>query len=153
MPRLEFWYEFASTYSYLSAMRIAPMAHAAGVEVVWKPFLLGPIFQAQGWHTSPFRIYPSKGRYMLRDLQRLAAERGLPPFALPAAFPANSVPAARLAIIGARDGWVAAFTRAVFQAEFAEQADIADASVLGRILGQLGLDQAQLLASIERPEH
>ena len=152
MPRLEFWYEFASTYSYLSAMRIASMAQTAGVEIAWKPFLLGPIFRAQGWHTSPFRIYPSKGRYMLRDLERLTAQRGLP-FALPPAFPANSVPAARLAIIGAREGWVANFTRAVFHAQFAEQADIADASVLRRILGQLGLDQAQLLASIERAEH
>jgi 2-hydroxychromene-2-carboxylate isomerase len=47
-PRLEFWYEFASTYSYLSAMRIEALAAAAGVAVEWKPFLLGPIFKAQG---------------------------------------------------------------------------------------------------------
>src|SRR5262245_65550787 len=104
MPRLEFWYEFASTYSYLSAMRIASMAQTAGVEIAWKPFLLGPIFCAQGWHTSPFRIYPSKGRYMVRDLERLMAQRGLP-FALAPAFAANGVSAASRADIGAGDGW------------------------------------------------
>ena len=41
---LEFWFEFASSYSYLSVMRIEPLARDAGVEVLWCPFLLGPVF-------------------------------------------------------------------------------------------------------------
>ena len=151
IPELEFWYDFASTYSYLSAMRIEAMAQAAGVKLAWRPFLLGPIFQAQGWSTSPFRLYASKGRYMRRDVERLAAERGLA-FALPHRFPANSLAAARLAIIGAEQSWIAPFTRAIFAAQFAEQADIADHSVLRRILDRLGLDQARLFASIEDPD-
>src|SRR3712207_6768348 len=53
-PLLEFWYEFSSTYSYLSAMRIEAAAGEAGVAVVWRPFLLGPVFKAQGWDSSPF---------------------------------------------------------------------------------------------------
>jgi len=57
--RLEFWYEFASTYSYLSAMRMEARVAEAGVEVAWRPFLLGPIFHAQGWNTSPFNLYPA----------------------------------------------------------------------------------------------
>ena len=60
-PRLDFWFEFASTYSYPAAMRIAELAHARGVSVRWRPFLLGPIFKAHGWTTSPFNIYPAKG--------------------------------------------------------------------------------------------
>ncbi|MFY8141668.1 MAG: DsbA family protein, partial [Caulobacter sp.] len=40
---IEFWYEFASTYSYPAAMRIEALAEEAGVEVVWRPFLLGPL--------------------------------------------------------------------------------------------------------------
>lgn len=58
---IEFWFDFASTYSYLSAMRIEPLATDAGFEVYWKPFLLGPIFASQGWNGSPFNIYPAKG--------------------------------------------------------------------------------------------
>jgi 2-hydroxychromene-2-carboxylate isomerase len=144
-PRVEFWHEFASTYSYLSAMRIEALAKSAGVEVVWKPLLLGPIFRAQGWDTSPFNIYPAKGKYMVRDMERLAAERGLP-FKLPSSFPQNSLHAARLAIIGHAEGWGIAFTRAVYEAQFAERADIGDKRVLLAILAQLGLDAEALLA-------
>ena len=50
-PALDFWFDFASTYSYLAAGRIGPLAAEAGVEVRFRPFLLGPIFKAQGWDT------------------------------------------------------------------------------------------------------
>jgi len=124
-PRLEFWYEFASTYSYLSAMRIEAMASEAGIGIVWKPFVLGPIFNAQGWNTSPFNIYPAKGRYMVREMDRLTAKYGLP-FRMPSPFPQNSLYAARLALIGHDEGWGPAFTRAVYTAEFADGEDISD---------------------------
>jgi 2-hydroxychromene-2-carboxylate isomerase len=150
MPRLEFWYEFASTYSYLSAMRIESLAKQAGMEIEWRPFLLGPIFKAQGWDTSPFNLYPAKGRYMIRDLERLAGKRGLA-FHMPSPFPANSLKAARLALIGAEEGWVAPFSRAVFEAEFARHQNIADSAVLTDILASLGLDSARLFRRAEEP--
>lgn len=149
--KLEFWYEFASTYSYLSAMRIESLASAAGVAVEWKPFLLGPIFQAQGWHTSPFNLYPAKGRHMVRDIERIVAERGLR-FALPGTFPQNSLQASRVALLGSDEGWVAPFTRAVYLAEFADGADIADRAVLAAILRGLGLDPVRIIARIDQPD-
>lgn len=144
MARLEFWYDFASTYSYLSAMRIETAATAAGVEIVWRPFLLGPIFKAQGWNTSPFNVYPAKGRYMVRDIERISADRGLT-FRLPDPFPAASLLAARVALVGAEQGWIAGFTRAALSAEFAEGADISNPAVLTRILAGLGLDPVPVL--------
>src|SRR5262245_25857355 len=150
-PQIEIWYDFASTYSYLSAMRLEALASAAGVEVVWKPLLLGPIFRTQGWDTSPFNIYPAKGRYMVRDMERLAAARGLP-FKLPSPFPQNSLHAARLALIGHSDGWGVAFTCAVYKAQFAGGADIGDKRVLSAVLSGLGLDAQPLFARAETPE-
>ena len=47
MASIEFWYEFASTYSYPAAMRIERLASDAGVEVLWRPFLLGPILKSK----------------------------------------------------------------------------------------------------------
>lgn len=145
MRSLEFWYDFASTYSYLSAMRIEAMAQASGVTIAWNPFLLGPIFQAQGWTSSPFNIYPAKGRYMIRDMQRLSAERGLV-FHSPSPFPQNSLLPARLALALAADGQIAAFTRAVYQAQFAHGLQLDDRAALGAILVTLRLDSARVFA-------
>ena len=138
-PVVEFWYEFASTYSWLSVMRIEPLAEAAGVELAWKPFLLGPVFMALGWNDSPFNIYPPKGRYMWRDLERLAAKHQLP-FRKPSGFPRNSVLAARVALVGVGEGWVAPFSRAVMNANFAEDRDIGQREVIADILTTQGLD-------------
>ncbi len=140
MARLTFWFEFASTYSYLSAMRIEEMARKADVEVIWKPFLLGPIFKAQNWDTSPFNIYPAKGRYMVRDIERIAQKRGLQ-FHLPKPFPQNGLLAARLAIVGLEEGWGAAFIRSVFRLQFAEQQNIAERSTLTTALADAGASE------------
>jgi 2-hydroxychromene-2-carboxylate isomerase len=149
-PVVEFWFEFASTYSYLSVMRIERAADAAGVRIAWKPFLLGPVFLALGWNDSPFNIYPPKGRYMWRDLERLAAKEGLP-FRRPSRFPRNGLLAARVALIGVEDGWVAPFARAVMTANFAEDREIAEAAVIGEILATLGLpaDEVMTRAQLE----
>ena len=144
MPTLDFWFDFASTYSYPAAMRIAPLAAAAGVAVRYRPFLLGPIFKAQGWDSSPFNVYEAKGRHMWRDLERLCADLALP-FRRPESFPQNSLLAARVALIGPDDDGGEAFCRAVFRAEFADGRRIDDTAVIGEILTDLKLDPAAVL--------
>lgn len=152
MPKLEFWYEFASTYSYVAAMRVEDVAEKAGVTVVWRPFLLGPIFAAQGWTDSPFNLYPAKGRYMMRDMERLCLAGGLP-LKMPEKFPANSLVAARIALIAARDGFVGPFSRAVYDAEFGKGADIADPSVLADIMISLNHDPDAIMTRAALPEN
>lgn len=142
---LAFWYEFASTYSYLAAMRIEAESRSRGIDVDWRPFLLGPIFKRQGWESSPFEVYPLKGIYMWRDMERQCTLYGLP-LERPEAFPQNGLMAARLALVGQREGWAPAFTRAVFHAEFGEGRDIARPEALAGILTDLGLDADALFA-------
>jgi 2-hydroxychromene-2-carboxylate isomerase len=145
---MEFWFEFASSYSYLAAMRIAPLAEAAGVPVKWRPFLLGPVFLSLGWNDSPFNIYPPKGRYMWRDLARLAAKYGLP-FQLPSQFPRNGLLAARVALAASAEPWLPAFTRGVLRANFGEDRDIGDAAVIRAILGETGVAAAPWLEAAD----
>jgi 2-hydroxychromene-2-carboxylate isomerase len=149
--RLEFWYEFSSTYSYIAAMRIERLAEAAGVTIDWKPFLLGPIFASQGWNTSPFNIYPAKGRYMVREMERLAEEHDVP-FRMPAVFPQNSLQAARLALAGVEAGWIIPFTKAVYLAAFRDGLDISNRPVLEDVLRGLNLDPAPLFDRIAGPD-
>lgn len=141
---IEFWYDFASTYSHIAAQRVDQVAGAANLPVVWRPFLLGPIFAAQGWTTSPFNLYPAKGRYMWRDMERLSAAAGLP-LKRPEPFPANSLLAARVAIQGEDHGWIAPFSMELFRAAFCEGANISDADVLRGILTDLDLDAGPIL--------
>ncbi len=148
---LDFWFDFASTYSYPAAMRIARLAGAAGVAVAWRPFLLGPIFAAQGWSDSPFNLYPARGKYMWRDLERICAREGLPLALPPLRFPQNGLKAARLALAGEDAGWTPDFIRAVYVANFGERKDIADDAVLADILARLGADPAQALAAAHAP--
>lgn len=144
-PTIDFWFEFASTYSYPAAMRIGAAAEAAGVSVRWRPFLLGPIFKAQGWDNSPFNLYPAKGRYMWRDLERICEALALP-FVRPNVFPQNTVLAARVAMLGLAEGWGEAFTRAVYSAEFGEGRDIGEADTIAVVLASLGHDAKAVLA-------
>jgi 2-hydroxychromene-2-carboxylate isomerase len=141
---LEFWYEFASTYSYLSAMRIEEMAAAAEIEVRWRPFLLGPIFAAQGWNSSPFNLFPAKGRYMWRDMEREGARFGLP-VKRPDPFPQNSLVAARVALLGAEHPWGPTFTKAVYAQEFGEGRSVAEPAAVAGILKGIGLDGEAIL--------
>jgi 2-hydroxychromene-2-carboxylate isomerase len=143
MTAIDFFYEFASTYSYIAAMRIAPLAQAAGVTVRWRPFLLGPIFKQQGWDTSPFNLYPAKGRYMVRDCERQCAALGIA-FHLPDPFPQNTLTAARVALAALAEGWGEEFSRAVYRAQFADGRQIGSAEVVGAIVRDLGRDDAVL---------
>ena len=148
---LTFWYEFASTYSWLSAERIEALAVQAGVEVAWRPFLLGPIFAAQGWTSSPFNLFPAKGRNMWRDMERQCARLGLPPIVRPDPFPQNSLLAARIATAlppAAR----APFSRAVYRAQFTQGRSIADRAVLAAILDDIGGAPSDAFAAAEAAE-
>lgn len=150
-PVLEFWYEFGSTYSYLSAMRVETLARDCGVTLSWRPFLLGPIFKKQGWDTSPFNLNPAKGRYMWRDMARQCARYGLP-MTVPDPFPQNGLLAARIALAGRAQPWIGDFTRAVFIAEFGSGEDISDEAFLASLLLEAGAPAKEILIAAKSPE-
>jgi len=146
MPEtLDFWFDFGSTYSYVTAMRIGPLAQAAGVRVRYRPFLLGPIFKAQGWTTSPFNLYPAKGRHMWRDMERICADLDLP-FRRPEPFPQNNLLPARVALAGLDHNWGEDFCRAVFRAEFGDGRRIDNETAIANILAALNVDPQGTLA-------
>jgi 2-hydroxychromene-2-carboxylate isomerase len=151
-PHLTFWYEFASTYSWLAAERIEALAAAADVEVRWRPFLLGPIFVAQGWQSSPFNVYAAKGANMWRDIERQCMLMGLPPPTRPEPFPQNSLLAARVAT-ALSDAMRPAFSRGAYSAEFTKGEPIADRAVIAQVLRNCGLNAEATLAAAESVEN
>ncbi|MEO0982395.1 MAG: 2-hydroxychromene-2-carboxylate isomerase [Pseudomonadota bacterium] len=147
--RLEFFFEFASTYSYPAAMRIESAATARGVEVDWRPFMLGPIAKAQlGVTDSIFNQMPLKGQYMWRDVKRICDKLDLP-FQRPDVFPQNGLRAARIALALLEAGAPAAvaFIKAVYLANFRDNASISDKDVLARLVAEAGADVDAALAA------
>jgi 2-hydroxychromene-2-carboxylate isomerase len=151
-PALEFWFEFGSNYSYLSALRIEALAGAAGVAVLWRPFLLGPIFRELGWSSSPFVLQPAKGRYMWRDMEREAAKHGLP-WRRPSAFPRSALLPMRVAALGAEAPWVGEFCRRVMLQNWVQDREIDDPAPVREALAGLAADPDAVLAAALAPEN
>jgi len=148
---VDFWFDFASTYSYPAAHRVRALAAQAKVAVNFRPFLLGPIFKAQGWNTSPFNLYPAKGRNMWRDLERLCADLAVP-FRRPEPFPQNSLLAARVALVGLASAtqtrsWGDDFCVEVFRTEFGRGGQIGDETGIVAILARLNVAPEPVLAA------
>jgi 2-hydroxychromene-2-carboxylate isomerase len=145
--KLQFWFEFASTYSYPAVMRIDKAAAARGVEIEWRPFLLGPLFHAQqGLKDSPFNAVPVKGSYMWRDMERTCEKYNLP-FRRPARFPQNGLMAARVAM-SLSQAERPNFVKAVYQASFVHDRDISDPQILHAAARRAGLDPLEVLAAM-----
>ncbi len=139
------WFDFASTYSYPAIMRVTQLAAANDILLRWRPFMLGVIFKQQGWNDSPFNLYPPKGRYMWRDMERLCAAQGTP-FNKPTQFPRSGLLAGRIACLNQTAPWITAFIQAVYRANFVHDQNIADTTVIGKILDQLNLDSQGIIA-------
>jgi 2-hydroxychromene-2-carboxylate isomerase len=144
---VEFWFEFASTYSYPASQRVEDLSRLAGVSIQWRPFLLGPIFKSQGWTDSPFNLFPAKGKYMWRDVERVCESLRFP-FRRPSRFPRNGLLAARLVCAVQDEPWVGELVRRIYRANFADDLDIAEPEVLRGILSSINR-APELLAEVD----
>jgi 2-hydroxychromene-2-carboxylate isomerase len=150
-PAVELWFDLASNYSYLTLLRIDALAEQAGVSVRWEPFLLGPVFEAFGWKSSPFVLQKQKAAYVWKDMERQAAKYGLP-WRKPARFPQNTVLPMRVALLGRDEPWVRPFCRAMARANFAEDRDVSTAETVREVLASLALPGDAILARAQSPE-
>ena len=130
---IDFYFDFSSPYGYFASTQIDALAAKYKRDVTWRPFLLGPVFAQQGLGDSPFNVNPVKGRYMWRDLARICEAEGLP-LKRPTVFPRNSLLAARVALVGDDQGWIAPFSRSVFEAHFGRDAEISDPGALAPLI-------------------
>ncbi len=156
--RIELWYTYASPYSYLAVERIESIAASAGVEIAWRPFILGPIFQAlHGSSDSPFSRNAPRGSHMWKDVRR-RAERHRVAFGHPTEFPRRSLLATRVSMLVENERWIGELSRRVFAANFVDDRAIDSADVIGDVLARLvadlslAIDPVELLARAETTE-
>ncbi|ASP37381.1 2-hydroxychromene-2-carboxylate isomerase [Bacterioplanes sanyensis] len=149
--QIEFWFDFASSYSYPAAMRLQALSEHHHIDVRWRPFLLGAIFNHQGMHDSPFNINAVKGEYMWKDLARVCQDLCLP-FAKPDVFPRNGLLPARVACCYANEPWLPAFVRAVFAANFEHNEDISSPHIIEQCLSRCGVNKPDILTAASSAE-
>ncbi len=150
-PHIEFWFDFGSPYSYLSAQRIDALARERGVSVVWRPMLLGPIFRNAGWSGSPFQQQPAKLAYMRTDVARQSAKYGLP-WTRPSVFPRSSLLPARIATAFGDEAWIGPFCAQVFALNFVHDTEIDSVDAMRGVLHDLGLPADTVIARAQTPE-
>jgi 2-hydroxychromene-2-carboxylate isomerase len=150
-PSLEFWFEFGSNYSYLTVMRIEELARQAGVRIVWRPFLLGPIFREFGWQTSPFVLQAEKGRYTWNDMRRRAAKYGLE-FNMPSVFPRSAIFPMRVALLASDQPWIGSFCKLVMLQNFVADLDINHSDNTRQALDSLVPDPDRFMQSAQSDE-
>ena len=144
---IEFWFDFASPYAYMAATRIELLAAARGLQIVWRPFLLGAVFKRRSANASAFQeASPAEARYRRRDVERTCEHAGIA-LRWPSTYPRGSLLAARIALVGASKGWCGPFARAIYHASFVDDRDIAAEPVVADILGTLGHEPAPIIAA------
>lgn len=147
-PSIEFWFEFASNYSYLSVMRIEAAAAQHGVQVIWRPFLLGPIFKEFGWNSSPFVLQELKGDYVWKDMARQCHKYGLP-WRRPSNFPRSALLPIQVALLGAEQPWMSAYCQRMMLLNFAEDCELESLELVVNVLQELGLPAQELITEAQ----
>jgi len=142
---IEFWFDFGSNYSYLTAMRIEGLAGSFGVDVVWKPFLLGPIFQSFGWESSPFVLQKQKGEYTWKDMQRQASKFGIA-WNKPTTFPRRAILPTRVATLASNERWIGDYVRATMGRNFVEDKDLDTEDAVREVLATINVNADQIIA-------
>ena len=141
---IEFWFEFGSTYTYLTVARLESVAPSRGIRVDWRPFLLMPIMIEQGMPEGPFLPYPNKLRYMWRDLERRAQRHGVN-YRKPSVYPPNTLLTARVGRLGQNEGWCAAFTKEVFRLHWTEDVIIGTDENIRRSISSTGKNADEVI--------
>ncbi|MBE7366231.1 2-hydroxychromene-2-carboxylate isomerase [Ramlibacter pallidus] len=148
---VEFYFDVGSPAAYIAWTQLPRIAREAGANIAYRPFLLGGVFHATG-NRSPTEV-PSKGKYLLDDLDRFA-RRYAAPFRHNPHFPINTLALMRIATgLQMREpARMLPYTDAVYRAIWVEARDMNDPATVGEVLQQAGFDAQQMLALAGDPE-
>lgn len=153
MSTIEFFFDCSSPWTYLAFTRIHDIVKRTGAEIVFKPILVGGVFNAVNKDLYDRRANPDKRKasYYEKDMQdwaRLARiEIGKPPV-----FPVRAVTMMRCALAAQEKGALIPFARAAFETYWSELKDVSQRGVLEEVCRKAALDPQAILARAEAAE-
>jgi 2-hydroxychromene-2-carboxylate isomerase len=153
-PRLEFFFDCSSPWTYLAFHRIEELAEEENADLVWRPILVGGVFNSvnRSVYEQRQNPVPAKLSYALKDLQDWARSYGIR-IGAPKVFPVNSAKAMRGALVADEHGKLPAYCRRIFESYWGEFEDISQEDVLLRIAAEVGLDRDEIGTKIGTEEY
>ena len=147
---IEFFFDCSSPWTYLAFHNIQPLAKEFGIEISWRPILVGGIFNTINPSVYASREKPveAKVNYTKKDMADWARSAGLAIKMRPTVFPVNSVKTMRGCIFLTPEGKLLPFARAAFEIYWGEDKDISQDAVLTEVCNRVGVDPQKFFAGI-----
>ena len=151
---IEVFFDCSSPWTYLAFHNLQPLAPELGVAIVWRPILVGGVFNTVNPTVYAGRAapVPRKARYMLKDMQDWARAADLKIKMPPSVFPVNSVKVMRGCVVLEPHGKLVDFARAAFEIYWGEDRDISQDAVIVDICARAGVDPRIVFDGIAQPE-
>ena len=151
--KVEYFLDCSSPWTYLSFRGMQELSKQKSFEIIWKPILVGGIFNTINPSVYESRQNPIKEKlvYSQKDLDDWSKSRGLD-ITMPKIFPVNSVKAMRGAFFFQDAGKIEDYLEAVFYAYWTEGKDISDDNILKSIVDQLNSSAEEYFDFIKTPE-
>ena len=151
--KLEFFYDCSSPWTYLAFEGIESLSKRQNYQLVWKPILVGGIFNLTNPSVYESRSNPVKEKlaYSQKDMKDWSKVRGIE-FNWPDIFPINSVKAMRGSFFAINEDLVVEYSREVFRSYWTDGKDISNTDVLSEIVESLGMDAVKFLEFIDEDE-
>ena len=139
---IEFYFDCSSPWTYLAFVEILPLSQRQNVEIIWKPILVGGVFNSVNQDVYQFRENPNalKLEYAANDLNLWAKHRDIN-ISKPKIFPVNSVKAMRGCLFAMQQNCLPLFAQKVFDAYWQRGFDISDEAIILQIAEEVGLSQ------------
>ena len=146
MRKLEFYFDYASPWSYMAFCQVEAVAADAGAELEWRPVPMGEVFRKANPGVAVMRSHPvpAKVKHYYKDMKdwarRLGITIGRPPVYGGASKQLDSMRALRGGLLALNEGKLTTYSRLVFEAYWRDLRDVSEMGVLAEIAGKSGLD-------------
>ncbi len=149
MATIEFFFDYSSPWTFYAFDRVENFCAKNDAELVWKPFLVGGVFNKvnPSVYLRRENPVPPKDAYYQKDMADWARFQGIK-MIKPSIFPLNSVKALRGAFVAIEEGTISAYSRACFEAYWCHDKDLSQEDVLCEIVGGVGMDADNFFAQI-----
>ena len=150
--QIEFYFDFASPYSYLAATQLPALSAGTGAEIVYRPFRLLELMKLVGNRPTTIECR-NKGKYAGTDIGRWAARYKVPFQRNPNLRSFDYAALGRAALVAIDQGRGADYVEAVYRTIWAGEQDLADTTVLAGLLDQTSFNGALLLREAAGAEY